>query len=475
MRLNSILSFALCCYSSDVVAQISNYEKSPHLRGAVSPLSSSGYYPSSSLMDPRTVSGKVSLASDSAADVRAESDLRPVNENLFVTSDSSAKQESETITNRGKEPEPEKRNPRKFVRYEPSEWEKLWFLNIDEWQNGKKICEVMYTEPHMSYMHEFLNITCTHRFMEPYNDWCLIDDHLVGLWYNTANLTHYDLHWEKPAILKNAENPRLQSSNPTNNPLVLNPTSSSDHKALSKFIYRNEVTEETFEEYIEPLVSHLRWPLSHCYDDPDVDQETYKYHGSFFRGWIIPPPPTNQKPGKKLLFDAGASDWMQGAGGPSLNYFTKKWMVQDYDFDSVNAYEMVTNPKVFYDSVPKSYMDRAHYQKCAVSSQPEDHSADHPFLPIVIQETATDEDYVLFKLDIDSPQVESGNIEYILNQLAAEKKVDIDELFWEHHIRGNYLMTEWGDPELLDDITLLESYTNFLKMRQKGIRAHSWV
>jgi len=123
----------------------------------------------------------------------------------------------------------------------------------------------MYSEPHLSYMHEFLNLTCTHRFVD--SDWCVIDDHLVALWYNTANRTNndYELHWEKPSqfLLE-----PLQALN--THPLVLNPTNG--RGVLSKFVYQNEVSGEEFEEYIEPLVSHLRWPLSHCYDDPSVDK-----------------------------------------------------------------------------------------------------------------------------------------------------------------------------------------------------------
>ena len=89
-----------------------------------------------------------------------------------------------------------------------------------------------------------------------------------------------------------------------------------------------------------------------------------------------------------------------------------------------------------------------------------------------IQQHAQEHDYVLFKLDIDSPMVESGNIHYILNQSFSI----IDELFWEHHIRYNDLMRpEWGPPALLPAITLRESYDLFLRLRQKGIRAHSWI
>ena len=119
---------------------------------------------------------------------------------------------------------------------------------------------------------------------------------------------------------------------------------------------------------------------------------------------------------------------MRGAGGPSLNYFTKKWLLQSYNFHSIHAYKMVTDPSAFYESVPNQYMGKAHYTKCAVSFSLQGHSIDRPFLPKVIQSNTSNQDYVLFKLDIDSPKVEAGNIDYILKSLSKET-TKIDELF----------------------------------------------
>lgn len=174
---------------------------------------------------------------------------------------------------------------------------------------------------------------------------------------------------------------------------------------------------------------------------------------------------------RRLYFDAGASDWNNGSGGPSLKYFVNVWQRSDIKFDEIYAFEMTTEATKFYETVPQEYKLIANYQQCAVSSQPQDHSKEHPFLPYLIKEKAKDDDYVLFKLDIDSPHVENGNIDFILQ----DEDTHIDELVWEHHVAGNYLMTEWGDPKLLDQVSLRGSYDYFLKMRQKGIRAHSWV
>lgn len=102
---------------------------------------------------------------------------------------------------------------------------------------------------------------------------------------------------------------------------------------LSKFVFEDEVTEEIYVEYIEPLVAGLRHPLAHCHNGGAKINSLPPY---VFRGYIIPPP---ERPrAKKLLyFDAGASSWDEGDGGPSLKYFTNTWARQGMTFDIVRA------------------------------------------------------------------------------------------------------------------------------------------
>jgi hypothetical protein len=93
--------------------------------------------------------------------------------------------------------------------------------------------------------------------------------------------------------------------------------------------------------------------------------------------------------------------------------------------------------------------------------------------------------------------------------ILADEDTNVDEIAWEHHgmwpinsritppllfiffcfvayvqltgrfctplkVSGNYLMKKaWG--EHAAQLTLRESYEYFLKMRNKGIRAHSWI
>lgn len=248
-------------------------------------------------------------------------------------------------------------------------------------------------------------------------------------------------------------------------PLV--PSSSQEH-IVSKFVFLDEVTGEEYVEYIEPLVSHLRFALSKCLSPvPDIPEYTHRL--TAFRGWIIPPPPS-MRYNRQLYFDVGVSSWKHvGAGGSSLKYFISNWNRHDINFDEIYAFGDETRVSTFYQELPPDM--KVFYQKCTVSGRPEEGSDMHPFIPNMINRQAISDDYVLFKLDIDEPAVEKGIVEFILQDEATL----ISELVWEHHISGNYLMNEWGSPASRDQATLRESYDYFLRLRQKGIRAHSYV
>jgi len=359
-----------------------------------------------------------------------------------------------------------KHNPRrKFVSYTSSEWESTWLLNVNRWASAGKICDVLL-HYQSAYVHDFFNATCTARYPPPNDHWCIIDDTYRPLYYNSAERHHFEYQWRAPF----PETIVLPESQP------VQPTSEMEH-ILSKFVFLDETTGEEYVEYIEPLVSHLRFSLAGC--NTGTIHENEEFHEYSFRGWVLPPPPlrtrtrtrTHGSGGKQAYFDAGASDWSSGQGGPSLSYFHTMWGRHSIVFDQIYAYEMRTTVDDFYQTVPEQYQNLVKFQQCAVSSQESDHDDDtHPFIPKVIQQKyGTPEDYVLFKLDIDSPNVENGNIDFILQ----DETTTIDELVYEHHIGGNYIMARfWGHN---DDITLRESYDLFLKLRLKGIRAHSWV
>lgn len=351
-------------------------------------------------------------------------------------------------------------NRRKLVSYQSSSWELLWIENVDKWANDKDICRVLLEEQ-ADMIHDFLALTCTSRMPAPYQNWCVQDDNYSPMWYNMWNRSAFDIYWEHPAhIPANVEIPP-----PT--PVV--PTALDEH-IVSRFVFMDETTGQTHIEYIEPLVSHLRFPLSGCFPTPSSPS----FQPVVFRGYIIPPPPAAVSGVKKYYFDAGASNWNSGMGGPSLSYFHHMWARHSIEFDEIYAYEMTTDVSDFEVSVPDFAKNRTHFQKCAVASNRAGHTGDSPFIPLLIKELAPPGSFVFFKLDIDSPLVENGQIEFILDDPSNT----IAELAYEHHILGNYLMYPyWIQASAFDNTstTIRESYELFLRLRKKGIRAHSWI
>ena len=337
--------------------------------------------------------------------------------------------------------------------------------------NQTNICHAL-TELHPALIHQLLNATCTSHFESPFDHWCIIDDGIYTLWYNRNNTgTQFEtniLRWERPIDV-----PVSVQLLPAQ-PVVPNVHM---EDVVSKFVFLDETKGVEYVEHIEPLASNLRFPLFRCIstigpppEERPQNPNGYGYHSVVFKGWIIPPPPPVPRD-KAWYFDAGASSWDQGLGGPSLVYFYNLWQRHGITFDKIFAFEMSVPTADFYRSVPPYILHKTVYQQTAIVSQPREHTAENPFLPILIKEHVTQNDYVLLKLDIDSPMIESGSIMHILD----DSDHCIDELFWGHHINGNYLLAgDWGGHGLPYG-TVKESMDLFLRMRHKGIRAHSWV
>ena len=347
---------------------------------------------------------------------------------------------------------------RRFISYESSPWEQDWLNNVDKWsQSSKQMCAILRSRD-LDRVHNFLNATCTDRYPPPNQHWCKQDDFNMPLYYNSANRSAIEWSYRIPRPLK-----RIAT-------IPLGPLNPHDEDIFSKFVFQDDVTGETYIEYIEPLVAGLRHPLANCHDG---GARANSLPPIVFRGYLLPPP-SSRRFEKVLYFDAGASSWDQGDGGPSLKYFVNAWQRQGISFDSIYAYEMSTTPTNFYATVPESHRERTLFRQCAVSSSPETASADHPFLPHEIAKIASADDYVLLKLDIDSPMIEDGSIRYMLDDNNNMVK-KVDEIAWEHHVYGNVIMRDIWDKGGMTNMTLRESYELFLRLRKKGIRAHSWV
>ena len=319
--------------------------------------------------------------------------------------------------------------------YHSSTWEQLWLNNIHEWQNGR-ICEAIASQT--DQIRRFMNSTCMTRTDTP---WCLIGDNGHRFWYHTGNGR---VQRRKPHAVRQ-------------NPKGYRPELPSDASIWSYFEWTDR-TGATQREYIEPLVSHLRHPIAVC------------QHGHEFnvdRSYVLPPAKRAHRR-KALLFDAGASSWHSGLGGASLSYYAEVWSRYGITWSHVEAWECTVPEPEFYKTVPKEWKPKVLYHQKCIATSP----AKEPFVPSVIRQRATKEDYVLFKLDIDSKAVETAIVDFLLR--SDKHLALIDEFVWEHHV-DNYLMARYWKDTADTTKTIADSYGYFLELRRRGVRAHSWV
>ena len=83
------------------------------------------------------------------------------------------------------------------------------------------------------------------------------------------------------------------------------------------------------------------------------------------------------------------------------------------------------------------------------------------------------DDFIVVKVDIDTPSIEEPLIAQILDDEGLSEL--IDELYFERHVLLSP-MSKWWATGLNDTgCAVQDSYALFHALRQRGIRAHSWV
>jgi hypothetical protein len=85
---------------------------------------------------------------------------------------------------------------------------------------------------------------------------------------------------------------------------------------------------------------------------------------------------------------------------------------------------------------------------------------------------AEPDDYVIFKLDVDAYRIERPILQAILH--SPDVAARVDELYFEHHVTLPEMTGYWGASAAADE-DLRTSVELFTRLRQLGIRAHSWV
>ncbi|CAF1197476.1 unnamed protein product [Adineta steineri] len=175
---------------------------------------------------------------------------------------------------------------------------------------------------------------------------------------------------------------------------------------------------------------------------------------------------TDTRNGQNILIDLGSSyfghwngDIKAGAGRWFYEYY-KRFGIK---FDRIIAYESeLLNLKNVWNELPDDVFPV--YTLINVGCEKSGKLSPWTNLKAL----AKPYDHVVVKLDIDNPAIEGPLINEVLNDSSIHSL--IDELFFEHHISVKEMRLYWMTPTG----SLKDSYILFTKLRQLGIRMHSW-
>ncbi|CAF1221653.1 unnamed protein product [Adineta steineri] len=173
---------------------------------------------------------------------------------------------------------------------------------------------------------------------------------------------------------------------------------------------------------------------------------------------------------KIILFDLGSSyfgGWENDDTAAAGKWFYEYYKRFNVKFDRIIAFEFSSlNQHDAWEQLPSDVFPIYTLVNVGVTESGK-------FNPwAMLQTIAQPSDHVVVKLDIDTSALENTLIKQILTDPSIH--ILIDELLFEHHVTVNEMIPYWGDMwDSLND-SLKDSYILFKKLRQLGIRAHSW-
>lgn len=315
-----------------------------------------------------------------------------------------------------------------FVRYESSAWEQDWLDHIRIWRDRE--CEILNEKRHRRL-----------------SEFSVREAQLMNRLLHVNNLSNSD-----------------------------NPTPSRDD-VFSKMFF--ECNNHQHFEYIEPLVGLLRDPLTMC----DVKSaagvfssgESHVQAKRFLvlSGSTLPHNTCTPSPAlcsRTLLFDAGASTyggWRAATDAVGAKWFVDRYSSWNISFDHIYAFEARPyDPKNIYATLPAHLFARYTYINLGIDRDPKS-----PLnLWTFVRSVARPIDRVIVKLDIDNTGIERELFKQLLHD--DELVSLVDEMFFEDHTNVLAMRRWWKNStagRLLED-----SYVDFLSLRRRGVRMHSW-
>lgn len=240
--------------------------------------------------------------------------------------------------------------------------------------------------------------------------------------------------------------------------ILQNKRGSFDPRLFSKLCRKGRLP-----QFIEPLAGILRDPRFAChpYDDD--------YHHLLSVDWLVFPGSRGLlSPGTKARFyDAGGSHFAD-----ALYFFLETYKGHGIIFDEVYVWEhLKQGTEEYWSRTPpeiRAFWEARVTFYNGIGVVAKENSPNNPVSRIY--KDCKPEDFCVFKLDIDVESIESPLTQQLL-QMQDETKAKLDEFFFEHHVQGP-MAPWWGSGW---DGTFADSYNLFSRLRNMGVRAHSWV
>jgi len=240
--------------------------------------------------------------------------------------------------------------------------------------------------------------------------------------------------------------------------------------------YFNESTELSYLPkygYMEPLVPPLRHPMF-CDDlttryNPGIASMDYLIEdfGHICRNAI-------QKDTRTVFIDLGATYNFKedtiDVNSPAIRVI-EKYRRNGIHFDHIYAYEIRKwDTDVVYKTIPTHMQGPLHWINTGVTG--EENHQHNPWT--MLKQNFDPEDFVVVKLDIDTPSVEMPLFQQLLTDPQLHDFVDV--FYFEHHVQMDEMETYWGSAKLgLTQGTVVESLELFQALRKVGVAAHYWI
>ena len=267
---------------------------------------------------------------------------------------------------------------------------------------------------------------------------------------------------------------------------------SNTNDLFSHMVYRMDcsLSESTHlvRQQIEPLIGLLRDPLTICWNlgpsipgELSLDLESALQSKRFlllapsspyfdFTSTSPIPPWIYANGSQKILFDIGSAFFNYDNETSSLGKASStRWFYNYFRrlslrFDRVIAFEQAPLPtRTVWEQIPDDLLGAFTFVNTGVE-------ANGKFNPWrILASLVKPQDYVIVKLDIDTNDLEKDLMQQIVNNQSLHSL--IDEMFFEMHVFIDDMAPYWGSQQKGQ---LKDTYDLFSKLRQSGIRMHSW-